>query len=73
MWLRSAPPALMSNTHNGLREEGGREEGGEEGGEGEGERDECDLGDLVTDELLQLGNLSSYHVCVCVMIGFIYL
>lgn len=49
----------------------GRDGGGE--GEGEEERDECDLGDLVTDDLLQLGNPSSCNVNVCVrMIQLIY-
>jgi hypothetical protein len=47
--------------------------GGDEGGEREGEGDDSDLGELVTDDLLQLGtplrhhlSLSSINAYVCV-------
>ena len=67
LWLRSAPPTLIATSQDGFREEGrGRE--GYGGGEAEGERAEYDLGDLVTDELLQLGNLLRVHLfllCLC--------
>ena len=59
--MRSAPPG--SQGEGGRGGEGGRagiEKGGEEEGEGEG--DDSDLGELVTDDLLQLGTPVRHHL-----------
>ena len=68
--MRSAPPGNQGD--KGGREGGeGNERGEEDRGEGEG--DDSDLGELVTDDLLQLGAPFRPHlISLCYVYMYMY-